>query len=885
MSAESPSAESPDCIVPPAGPSQTPATHADRVTAGASWRGLYQVGQTFGEPEGRWFTAIRQDTGEHVWLRVSSSSTAASRHAHWTILQSLDSPHLQKSIEAHDGTERVEIWYSPEAPTLRRWRVDRDEPNPDEIKEFIRQMAAALGLLHARGLGHFGLRTDNIFVCETDTGTEFFVGGFDCVESFNQPDLIPIPVDPLYAPPEAAGLFQHSPGELLLAWDWWSLGRVLQELILGQHVVRIAPEELLSDPPRSRAQMAEALLFERDIGSFRAGAVEWMPTMDARVDLLLRGLLASAREGRWGAEEITEWLAGGSPAERYQQPRQQRFFHLEGRGHTPPEAAQILRGERYVGEIISHVFGFDKPGQFAHFLYDTRDRHPYMDAFEQATKLPQAPALKGTPLEVVHEIAANVALLAISGGEFLWRGQPLATAISALLEDPIGIDKACTLLRALAQPVVLDLIKMQDAAAARQLENLVKGATEAEGLLVRCALKRVDPPKELTVLWQLAWDPAAKLTTAIEALHQEYACTANAALEKIFATPHPTRGMQILIAWTSRAPTRYGYKTHPEVKTEKLAALSTQGHALAQLLFWHRLERALRAGPLLFGSLWPLMAGSLTAVLLLAVHVPGPMGLALGLVPFLTLALVRVGLHRWQAHLVKTWTHASHPWTWRDSIPRCRAEARAVIAAHALSPSATEAAKTLKRINQDIAALAKPEPYPPVAWPPQHLSAWLATAFSWIALAGLTTGSVWRGVQHPPSLAAHTTAWHETFHPKKVEKPLAPEDQKITWPYKLQLNSPFPPLEVKVEGLFEPRGDQYKLALARAHQLVEPYIPDTVEHLVAVPVEIQDDLIGLLFYDGKKKAFIGRNGVLIRFVPFPKQWLKIGDKYAIYIDK
>lgn len=885
MSADSHSAATADCTLPPAHAAMAPTDASARVTVGECWQQVYQVTQALGEPEGRWFAATRTDTRQNVWLRVSSLATAPARQRVWAILQSLDSPHLQKPLSAQEtAVERVEIWAAPDAPALRRYRADSTTPREPEIRTFIGQLSAALGQLHAKGLGHFGLRPENIFV-RTDTDTPLYVlGGFDATEPCEQNELITIPVDVLYAPPEAAGLFKHSPGPLLLTWDWWSLGRVTQEFIIGHHVLRLTPDELLTDPPRSRLEMAEALLFERNIGSVRAGAVEWMPDLEPATNLLLRGLLTTTREGRWGAAEIREWLAGDKPKERYNTHRQQRFFQLDGRGYSPPEAAQILRGPNHCAGIIPQVFGFDKPGLFAHFLYDTRARHNFIEPLEQATKLPQTAALKNCPHEVAHEIAATVALLLISGGEFLWRGHPLATAIPTLLADEKTIESTALLLRALAQPVVLDLIKQVDSAAARQIDSLVKAASEAESLLLRCAIKRTSPARDIALIWQLAWEPSAKIASLIEQLRATCACTTNASLEKIFTAPAPTRGMQVLLAWTGHDPVRHGYKTHAQVKGEKLAALTAEGRALAELLFWHRLERALAAGPLLFGSRWPLLAGSLTVVLLLAVHVPGPAGIALGLVPFTALALLRLGLNRWQARLVRQWTQAK-PWAWRDSIPRCQKEAKTLSDKHGLPGSVAGITAQLKRINQDLVALAKPDPIKPVAWPPRHWSAWGATLASWLALALLSAGSVWRGVKHPPSWAAHTLAWQQTFHPKKPEKPVAPEDQKISWPYKLQLDSPFPPLEIKVDGVFEPTGDQYKAALARARQLTFPYLPETVDSLIAVHTQLEDNQVGLLLYDGKKRAFMARNGVVIKFTPNAKQWLKIGDKFAIYIEK
>jgi len=882
--AETVAAEKPDCTQPPASGAVAAESVRQRVAAGICWRETYQVAEAFGESEGRWFAARHVGTGENVWLRVSSANTAADRDRLWPLLCALDSPHLQKPVEAHSGAERVEVWRAPEAPTLRQWRADCKAPAADEIRRFVRQMHTALELLHTRGLGHFGVRPDNVFVRPGPDGPVFCLGGFDAVECVDQPELIPIAVNVLNAPPEAAGLFKHSPGPLLLAWDWWSLGRVVQEMILGRHVLLLAPPELTTHPPRSRLQLAEAMLFERDIGALRAGGVELMPALEPEIAVLLRGLLTSAKEGRWGTVEVREWLDGKTPKERYGQSRQQRFFRLEGRGCTPPEAARILSGPAHRADAVAHVFGAEEPGRFAHFLHETRAKHNFHDLLEQAAKLTQAAALKGIPPEITREIATAIALMAISGGEFYWGGQPLAPALADLLETSPDIFKTCTLLRAFAPHVVLDLIKHYDSTAAGRLESLVTGASEAELLLDRCGLPRSNPAQDLRDLWQLALKPAAKLTAKVDALRQSFACTTNPALQKIFAAPHPTHGMLVLLAWTGRDPQRHGFLTHLEVKERKLAELTAEGRAVAQLLFWHRLERALRAGPLLFGDRWPILGGGLTLVLLLAVHVPGPAGLVLGFTPFAALLLLRLGLNRRQAELVRTWTQSS-PWTWRDGIRRCRAEAQALANQRGLPNTLMGSTSMLQRINADIAAIAGPDRDELVRWPPRHWSAWLLVVVSWTVLAGLAAGSMWRTVTHPPSWAAHAGAWQQSLHHPVEEKVVAPEDQKQSWPYKLQLNSPFPPLEIKTEDTFEPSGAQFKAALERARQLVSPYKPETIDAMIAIYVPLEDGRCGLLFYEGKKRQLMTGKGAVIPFVPMPKQWLKLGEQFMVFIEK
>ena len=54
---------------------------------------------------------------------------------------------------------------------------------------------------------------------------------------------------------------------------------------------------------------------------------------------------------------------------------------------------------------------------------------------------------------------------------------------------------------------------------------------------------------------------------------------------------------------------------------------------------------------------------------------------------------------------------------------------------------------------------------------------------------------------------------------------------------------------------------------------------------MAIYVPLDGTNGGLLLYDGKKGAFMGRNGVLINFVPMPKMWMQIGEQRALFIEK
>ena len=781
-----------------------------------------------------------------------------------------------------------------DAPTLRSWRANRKAPSCEELKDVVAQLAAQLKKLHARGLGHFAIRPDTIHVRPGPTGPEFILGGLEATLRIDHGDLIPIAVDLLYCPPEAAGLSLHSPGFLLMAWDWWSLGRVLQEFILGQDVLMLVPESLYSNPPLSRSQLAENLLFERNVGALRTGAVELMPGLDENTKLLLHGLLTTAIEGRWGSTDVLEWLEGLRPPDRYESPRRQCFFRLDGRGYTPPEAAQILRGPKHFADMVSHVFGVGEPGKLAHFLQENQSKNNYFQLLEQSTRLLEADGLEKVPAESVREIAAALALTAISGGTFLWRGKPIVPALVQMLQDPEDFEQTRALLQAFITPAVLNLLRPNDPATAELLAVLITSAVDAEQQQIRCRLGQDDPRQSGAELWLQAMESDEKLASSLALLKQGYAVTTNPALDAMFSNRNPNRAIQVTLAWASRDPKRHGFKSHAELKKQRIAALTSDGRFLAQLQFWLRLGRALRASPLLFGGRWLLLSGGLAIVLLLAVNRAGPAGILLGLVPFSALALLRFALNRWQARLVRTWT-STGPWSWRDGVPRCEREALALSTLYGYPTTLAEVSSRLKGIMEDIRTLSGPGQAEPIPQPPRHYSSWSAALLSWLALGLVAALSVWQGVKHPPSWKIHASAWQHAFAsaPPSAPTPVRPKPEKAepvvdprqSWPYTLRLDSPFPPVDMESKGEFTPTPQQAKAALEQARHLVEAYRPDTINASIALYIEQEDGQGGLLFFDGKKGSLKSPKGILVAFIPPAKTWLKIGNDYAFFFEK
>lgn len=849
------------------------------VAVGECWGGAYQVLARKAEGgAGQRYEALHLATGTGVELWVADPVAGGRREPVWAQLRQIDSPLLAKPLEVRTGLERVEVWAVAAAPTLRTWRAGRPAPTPDEVRALVRDLAAGLALLHAQGLGHFAVSPENIFVTPSATGPTFLLGGLHAAELWAGPELIPLPVDPLYAPPEAAGLEKHTPGTLLTVWDCWSLGRTVQEFILGQNVLALLPPDLAEQLSGTFREQAEALLFERDLGSLRAGAVDLMPALEKRADLLLRGLLTSAKEGRWGLAETQEWLAGETPREHYSAARHERYFRLDGRGMTVAQAALYLAGPAHHLRAVEQVFGAEHPGTLANFLAESEAHRPQLERLESSVKLVGLTALASFAEPLRQRVAAAVALHSLGGGDFRWQGQLLtAEVLRGMIEGAENLGALRHELLALAVPVVLTNLKAHDFATVQLLERVVKTAGQTEALIARHGWTR-DRPK---AVWLVALESELSLTEKHRALRERYANSTQAALNTVFQEPHPTLPLLVLIVWAGGAAEKYGFVTHEEVKRRRIAELERRGGLLASLLFWLRLERALRMVPLLFGARWVAVAGGLSLFAALAVHVPGPLGAGAGLLPLLVLGGLRFALNRWHAGQSRRWAPGGATWRWRDGTVRCRAEAKKLVDAHGLPLDERGVIVELESGDKERTKLLAPEKAPRQPRPARPFATWTAAAIVCLVLAGVLVGSLWRSVGHPPSLAAHRKSWNAALGRPPADAD-APAQAKVSWTYRAPVEKPF---TLPDAGGFTPTRAQVAAAKARLDDLVGAFKPETITSPVAVYLQLGDNRAALLVFDARRGELADKFGWFVEFVPMNRMWLQIGERRVIFLEK
>ncbi len=870
-------------------PAPTASDRREWPQPGAIWLERYQVRAALGDVAlSRTWSAVRIDTMEEVIVRAVSGTAAGRRAEAWAALEKISHPALVRAWTSHEsGGHRFEVQATNPGEPLDAWRARR-ELEPSALERLVRSVADALGALHENGLVHFGVRPKNIFVQETAGALEFVLGGLETVTEFARDKLVPMPVDPLNAPPEAAGLFQHSPGPGLCAWDWWSLGRVVQEVVLGEHVLgRIMQRDVATPFPELLAR-AEALLLERDAGAMRAGAVEAMPAMDKRLELLLRGLLTSARDARWDGDCVARWLRREPVRELYRLPRNERMFRWHDRAYAVSEVAGLLRSAEHWGEAMENIWAHEKPGTLGNFLIDSPAHHALAARLDELRKLETVFALKALPREIVREAIATVALLELAGDGCLgWRGRRFdeESFQKTFGEESDDIDRLALLQAFTARPIVLP-IERCDMAAARVLTEFAHVAAGAETLARQNRWLTDRDLAGRARLLRTALRSLAELRAAARTLHERFACSTESAAEKLFNLPQPGRPELAALAWIGGEAERRGFLTHVQWAERELARLRSAAHEEATNLAWLQLARALTRGPWLFARWrWLIPAWLLWAPPALILW-PGARWVAVACAPLVLGTLVRIGVVFYVRRIVRNFAPEARRWSWRDGVARCREE----LGAYRAGRSIASVRKALDEVNAEIAKLTVLQPPPArVPAPARCTGVWALAAASWILfLAGLSLAGWW-GKTHRPSWSAIERAWNPPaataadLAAKKAAEAAAAEKvplgpTKISWSFKPGDEAQ----KLLINDSIEARPEQLRFVAARGRQLADRYKVETINTLVILRVPVKDK-IGLMIYDGAQQQLVNTKVYLLDYAPLAKAWVEVAGRPGIYL--
>lgn len=841
---------------------------------------------------GAGFLATDATAMEEVVLhaRPIDESIGMRREA-WQRLAQLGSDGLVPLIEAHEENGwRYEVSAVPQGMPLREW-MSAHRMGLAEIETLVRQLSVQLETLHENGVVHLRVQPSSVFIADDGQGWQVKLGGFEGATLHSQTDLVPIAVNPYYAPPEAAGLFRHKPGVELCAWDWWGLGRVVQEIVHGGHVYGLLFErDVAKEPPELRAR-AEAALLDRDPSGVRAGAVELLPdSASPRLRLLLRGLLAGSRDGRWQGDQVLHWVQGENVPDRYDLARDARLFRWGRRAFTVPEAAEFFLQPDYAFDGLLQLFP-SRPDEVSMraFLAELPSLRSEHERVEQILGYVDSFAWQQHPLPARRAAVAGLAWRTLASPGF---SAPLAVQRWRL--DPAGLQEmladappaeALGFAQVLSSGAYRRAVEAVDAAAGRTLALLAGAGFDALQLaLARGWIAAADEAVQAHLLW-FAFEAEKELTARRDRLRGAYATVAEPELAALLAKEKPSRAELMLLAFAGERAREFGFVTHAEWGARRAAELAELAGRLRAAIFWQRAARVIAATPGLLGR-WPAFLAVWAAPIALAAA-----GRAWG---WMT-ALVGVALlARWSARagfnaLLATQVPGAAPWTWRDGPARAARAARDAVAALDAAQQANALTAFASACDEIRQLPRKNTPIP--AGPSRLIPFWIVG----VAMCAIPVGFCllpWVGIDFAPRSPVPPLVRQVSVAPPPESA--LPSDgalyemvddgfgKRRRGPLRAWDVASTPPQTISVLRINPASASQRAYARVGAELLLEPYPRKDLKVTLAVPVPANGGW-AVVLYDSGERELADRRTFFLPGAMLEKQWYWLGNRRVVYL--
>jgi hypothetical protein len=677
----------------------------------------------------------------------------------------------------------------------------------------------------------------------------------------------------------------------LRAWDWWSLGRIIQELVLGRHVLSIVTNREVSNPTPELRSRAEAMLMERDPRAPRAGAVELMPPMSQRLTDLLRGLLTSSRGGRWGTDEVLRWLKQQPVKDRYQLGRNEELFAWKDRVFTLDEAAEYFTREENWADGLANLFDTDDAMTLVSFVGERPEYRQVRVQIEELHKFTRIPSWSELP-DAVRRNAVTAAAWLLIGGEgmrLVLYGQPVDASCIKSLFARGSVADGVLMVKAITSLPFIQMIEKADASAARLLSTL---ASTMEGETMARAIKEgwlnLTNPADYARVLLLVMDSERKLLEQHKALHARFACSREPHIQQLFSKAKLSHPELVLLASTSAQSERFAYVTHEDWTRERHEALTQRAERLARVLFWLRLGQATRMGYMVYGP-WPVVLGIWISV---AVVAGWPYGA--GQLPMWILGLVagaaalRLASVFGLTLLIRRKAGGAPPWLFFTRINRCAREAAEALGAEPIALRAAAVSGELAAIRAEVAKLALKPVSRPLPKAGRVLPAWAGTLASWVLAGMVLVTSYWKPFAKTPApvdpKAAAAEAIEKALKPGEGEVVRTVEDIFYDNPTKPRTRwDEARPVDAQVVPFAQIKPaspDDVAMALIEGQRLLLPYQQSTVDALIAVPVQGKQGS-GLMLYDGRNRRVIERQVLSPAHLPADKSWFEV-DKLMVF---
>lgn len=914
-----------DPIVSRSAPGATPTVPAEggargldleNLVPGALWRGTYRMGDQLPDiTHGKSLRATLESSGEAVVVR-SFRVSDSGRSRTWSRLASLPSADALGLVEAEekDG-RRIEVTRQPKGQTLREaWNGRRLEA--DALAAVLGGLAQRLSELHEGGVAHLNLSPDTVRVVDGGAGLEVSLGGLETAIDIGGNHLVAVAVDPFYAPPEALGLFQHHAGPALRAWDWWSVGRTLQELFLGKHVLALMLDRDVSRRTPELMLRADQVLRDRS-SAHKPGGVELMGDLPAPLRTLLRGLLSACRDARWGLADVRAWLEGSPVRERYHLAPNERLFLWKDRAYSVPEAAEHFLANEYP-EAVNQILGATDPGTLYQFLGEDGTYRKLRDRVDGLSRLAEASAYAAFDPHVVREVMAALALcqLAEPGSKFRIRGRGVDTAFLRELLSPAAQPAGLDVVEVLVEYTTVQTLAQVDSAASGFLGQVERVASAALGLAARHHWCGRDNRAHRAAMLRWALESEAALCERWQAGRALYAASRDEALDAVFKAGKPGHAELCVLAFTLETPEAYSFVTHDAWRAAELERLHAEARRTAGALSWLHLGRALLTGSHVIGPLPVFLLYWLLVSALLALAYPGRATAAGALVILASAWTLRAVLRRRVRRIAATSLPAES-----RRLPRSRDCDRA--AREMLAPGTSLSLRGLQeRLDELNAALVNVSPER--APRPHHQAVGFSSIRTTTLLVGIMSAlsaSVlgYRVFQSPPTWPDLARAW---FHPPKAQPvrqdpgaSLAGRQQmpggddsrpgaelarpvetagvvastgdeasevmeQVAWRHREPDVLPAPTLR----DVSDASPEQAESALRRGESVTKAFRSETITALVAVEVPNATG-VALMLYDGRGRKLADRKVYVTGFVPMERAWLRLGERKAIFLSR
>ncbi|MEO6996376.1 MAG: serine/threonine-protein kinase [Lacunisphaera sp.] len=889
-----------------------------KLVAGERWHG-YQIDGPSATEENV-FEATHIGRMERVQIAASLlNKFTASRRGVWEQL-SKQLPAEAKILACLEAEEeegwRYEVVSQPPATTLRDWMTCHQADGSMQ-RQLLEQLVVTLSALHSLGIVHLNIRPELIYFDEESDKPEFVLGGLNNALVYKQARIPSATVDPFYAPPEAVDADGRQPGFGLCAWDWWSVGRVIQEITLGRHVMSMLfGSDVVKNASPELCERAKNLLLETEPPGMRAGAIEAMGELPPAVKVMLRGLLTSARDARWGAESVRLWLSQEGVSNYYHLARNARFFTWKGRGRSLSEAAQFFRTEEHWTDGETNLFEPENPETLAYFLTTAKDHSADLRRVEQIRSQLDSPELSAIGEPARRSLTAAFVWLALGP-------QPGALVVKGRRIDAVGLSELLggdqesanlEIVKALMSPPCLALITPVDASAAEALTQLA----ELGGFALRQAEQHAwidanDAGGQAHVL-KLSLEGEPALRKRADRARNTYATCENAILAGMLADEAPAAWVEVLLVFTAENARRFGYVTKTEYTRQGVTRLQARGERLQVALFWLHLRKTLQAGKPWSGAWQPFIVSWLCLVVFGVVVARDVQSTAA--VAFALLGLRLVLGWRVDKLALKCDPSAVPRWSWRDGPERCEAEAQrlwpeGVADLYVLAKQADEMEVAMAPLQPAVKKIFFPSHAPRLValWPVYALAALVSIVGAVQLLKNLgqrlgyqVLSIAWTDSGDDRSLAKRYAADTPeeiatqlqnipNLSAAMVEKVKKGEYEIVKESFGYTLHGPIqkwnftPPAVVPplpIESRAPATSAQRAFALVSGELLLRPYGKKGVTALFIVPIPTKTGF-GLMVYNAKARKLMDNVALTVHTGPANDTWYRVDHYNVIYL--